>query len=756
MMETKTEKVLRKIILGCVFLTLLLPLLIVNNSFLPFIFPKAIVFRVLVEIMLICYLTLLFSNFKKYKPPMTGVVITITVFFLVMILATIFSASPYVSFWGTLERMEGLLAFFHFWLFFIIITVLLKERKDWFNLFNFSVAVGLLMDVYSVLQRLGWSVLVGSSPEDRERAVGTIGNPAFLAAYLLLNCILVLILMTKTSQRWLRIAYWLTFLFNLVVIYLTNTRGAILAIGVALFLFAVLHIISFPRRRLNIFLIGAFLLLVAGFGFLYANKEKPWIADDPSLGRLANISFNDESTKSRLMAWEIGWQAFKERPLLGWGPENYNIPYNKYFKSEFLLNFNYTVWYDRAHNIIVELASTMGFLGLTSYLAIFIYIFIKLFKRWRQKREYYERLPIIILTTGLIAYFLQNIFIFDTINSYLLIFIIFAYISYMLFEEKGFIGEKVEEAKEELTAKKIKVWLVPVIILVLAIPFIKTIIHPVLANHSGFLGKVYFDAKQPDKGIEYYKDCFRYNTFIQSEILDHAADGVGDALDIDGIDDEKKISYLELVIDQGKKMLDRHNMDVKRYINLSKNYARLATYKDKEFNLGMAIQYLEKGLPLSPKRQRLLNDLAFAYLRLGNSTEAINILDEIIRDNPNIPEFYWNMFLAQEEVGDKEKALAALEKAVELGYPFAPNIAATSHAIDFYESLGQYEKTPSLYKLLIAKDSKNVKWYMRLAATYAKLGNKEAATMWAYRILEINPIYQEEVKNFILSLEKIK
>lgn len=755
MIKINFEQILQKIIIICAFAVFLAPLIIVNNFFLPFVFPKAMFFRVLSEIMLLGYLTLLFSNFKKYRPRLSGLIIVTGIFLLAMILAAIFSVSPYTSFWGTLERMEGLLSFIHYWIFFVILTVIFQDKKNWFRIFNFSVLIALFIDFYSLLQRLGWSALVGSDNEDRFRAVGTIGNPAFLAVFLLLNCLLLLILFIKTKQRWLRFVYGMIFIFHLIVIYLTNTRGVLLGLIVGLFLFSIFYFISFPQSKLRKYFIIIFLAVVAVVSLLFINRDKPWVQQNNSLAHLTDVSLGTSgSIKTRLMAWQIGWQGFKEKPLLGWGPENYNIVFNKYFKSEYLTGFNQTVWYDRAHNMVVEVATTMGIIGLISYLAIFIYLFIKLFKYWRRSEDKNDKLIAVILAAGFVAYFIQNIFIFDTVNSYIMLFLIFAYINFL------FQKEKHEKIENEISTQRFKIWLLPVLIIIFFIPFVRSVIHPSLANGYGALAKAYFTAKIPVKGMELFQKSFKYGTFCDAEILDHAEDVIGELADgQNNFPEDKKFQYLNIAKEQAKKVLDQHPLDVRRYIVLSKNYVRLANYNEDEkaFNLAMAVKYLEEAIPLSPQRQRIYNDLAFAYLQLGNKDKALAILEEVIRTNDKIPEFYWNLFLVYEQIGDDKPALEILDKTIALNYPFEKNPAAGAHAIDFYIKLKRYDKTLPLYEILInlEKDPSNLaKWYSGLAVAYAKLGDRKKAQESALKVLDINSTYAPQVQAFLQELEK--
>ena len=68
---------------------------------------------------------------------------------------------------------------------------------------------------------------------------------------------------------------------------------------------------------------------------------------------------------------------FKERPIFGWGPENFSIALEKHYLPQF------EVWYDRAHNVFFDYLTQTGILGLLSYLGIFATFYWQFFSKTR-------------------------------------------------------------------------------------------------------------------------------------------------------------------------------------------------------------------------------------------------------------------------------------------------------------------------------------------------------------------------------------
>ena len=184
-----------KILRWGIFISLFLPLVIFSQYISPFHFGKMIIFRILVEIMAVFYFVLILMD-KSYRPKWTPVLISFSIFTALYVLIGIIGVDFYNSFWGSLERMGGIFSFLHFWVYFLILTSIIKSRKDWQRVLKISVLVGFLSILFAYGQRLqlgdffvGW--------QHGERVIGTIGNPALFAGYLLFIVYLALLFLLQ-------------------------------------------------------------------------------------------------------------------------------------------------------------------------------------------------------------------------------------------------------------------------------------------------------------------------------------------------------------------------------------------------------------------------------------------------------------------------------------------------------------------------------------------------------------------------------
>ena len=238
--------VIKWIIYTCLYLILLAPFLVWGKFLFPYITPKTLFFRILIEIALFFYILLIIYR-PEYRPRFSKLTWAVLIYFLIMTFTSIFGLDFYRSFWGNIERGEGLLTIYHLFIFFILISSLFKEKKEWLRFFDISILVSLLISFYALGQEFELGFLLKSA--GGSRLTGTIGNASFLAAYLLLNIFLCLFLLANKKQLGWRIFYGSAFLFESYILFKTETRGALLGFFGGLLLLAILSIV-FSKMKL--------------------------------------------------------------------------------------------------------------------------------------------------------------------------------------------------------------------------------------------------------------------------------------------------------------------------------------------------------------------------------------------------------------------------------------------------------------------------------------------------------------------------
>lgn len=425
-----------KIILGA---CLVVPLFAVDSLLFPFTAPKGFLFRVLVEIAAFIWFYLAFKKpyffsqaVKRWRQDFLN--LSVAIFFLVWVLAGIFGIDFNSSLWGNMERMIGIFGMAHFVLFFFMIRSVFVSAEEFGNLFKVSAATSVLISFFAIVQKF---VSLGTLMPQAERVSSTIGNSAFLASYLLFSVFFSGYFLWKSlvqKDKKSSCLFGAVILLGLAAIILTGTRGALLGLvaGMALFLMLVLFI-SPPSgegwkkiKKISLIFLAAIFILT---GLLFALRKSSFIQENAILSRLTDISLSDSTIRNRVIVWQKSWRAWQERPLLGWGPENFEAAINKYFDPR--LN-PYEAWYDRAHNFIFDYGVSLGWLGLLSYLSVFGTALYYLFKM-RQK----DFFLFAIFASLFISYTVQNLFVFDSFVSYLSLFFVLAFVGFIHKETFG-------------------------------------------------------------------------------------------------------------------------------------------------------------------------------------------------------------------------------------------------------------------------------------------------------------------------------
>lgn len=425
-----TEVFLSRGIKSLLFVVPFIPLYISPSIVFPYISGKNFAFRIIIELAAALWLVLVFINKKEWfrNSPM---LIAVLSFAFIVGLANLFGVNPYRSFWSNFERMEGYITILHLLFYFMLLANVMKTKRDWKLFFGLFLAVSVLISVYALLAN-AYASLVDIKGMTRyaweygDRARSTIGNPPFLAAYLMLSIIVGAILIINEKRSFLKFIFALVVLLNSAIIYLTATRGVILGGVAGMIVFIALYILGRKKMdRKTIVRIVAVIILLSFACFsilLFALNSTEMPGQDRTLYRFKTM-FSDHSGMSRLDVWERALAAIKERPLLGWGQENFHAVYSV---SPIKLQTEY-IWLDRAHNIIIDWLVNAGFLGLLSYILLFVLAVYYARKGCLNNRI--SKTEASVIVAGLVGYFAQNLFLFDTINTYMIFFALLAYIN---------------------------------------------------------------------------------------------------------------------------------------------------------------------------------------------------------------------------------------------------------------------------------------------------------------------------------------
>lgn len=727
--HSSLEKIYFSIIEWGTYAAMFTPLIFLRSYFFPYVVPKTIFFRIIVDIILIAYILLVISN-HRYRPRINALTIAVTVFLGIIIIASLVGVNFERSFWSTFERMTGLLTFFHLYAFFIVLTSVFRERKYWERILTVSILVGVLLSFY-----------VFTSDEPTARGGGTIGNTSFMSAYIIFNIFFAISLFWVKSGGW-RIFYGVT-LIPLLWLLLSPpkepTQGAIGAFWGGIFIlgfgYLLFHLFTSGKKLFKKIAFAVIILLIlAGIGFSQTAFFK---------NKIEAIE-RSSSWQSRAVVWNMGFQGWQERPWLGWGEDNFNVPFAKYFDPE--LPISGDIWYDRVHNIVFDLLISSGIIGLLAYLAIFgvaIIGLLKICSKIVEKRNVFFPLGMIALLS---VYFAQNIWVFDMVSSYMIFFLTLAFICFLIQGERP---EVIPQEQEE-RGKGIGPFFGALLIIITLFTLYFGSIQPARASHYTVKGI----SLPLEQAIPAFQKAIKISPISIFETPEQLSRKVTGLTFNENVNKELLKEGFKLAEEELKKSIDKNTQDFRLYLVLGRQYNDFYHLTGNQEALSQAEETLEKAAELSPKNQQVYWSLAQTKLSQGLEGEAIESMQKSVDLEPNYLPSRWYLVLTYKAIGKNELALEAIKDAEGVGLKWREDLGKLKKVIEIHQNLQNDEELIELYLLGIEKEPNNAQFYVGLGVAYANLGQFDKARESAEKALELNPDFAEEIEEFLNQLPK--
>lgn len=453
-------------------LSLLTPFIRQDQAFFPFVGVKSLFFMGCVQVIFFTWLALAYFD-KNYRPKPSLIISAVVIYIFIFSLATVFSVDPIRSFWSKFERMGGLLMHLHLLGYFLVLTSFFRQEKQWEKIFFASVGMAMVMCLtyFLFLAKAPWTTQYFASSQSGLN----LGNKSFLGTYLLFNAFFAIYLLLKSRNSYIKIFAGICFTAISIVMKFANTRAMFFSFLGAIFLACGLFFWYGSRddkKKKN--LLSGLLLAGAIFAFLFiisvpwnAYYNSNWLdtAKQSQIQRIATWparTFFSSGGGARLLVWKIAWPQIWKRPLLGWGPETFEfLLYEGFDPKLFMPEWGGEVWFDRAHNIIIDTLASVGILGFLSYLGIFAVCIYTLHKKGLNPQKEAEASIFIAL---LAAYFVQNLTVFDMVSSFMLFYLTLGYVSSFIDENR----QEENDAKTQNTnTKEVPRW--PILLILICV-----------------------------------------------------------------------------------------------------------------------------------------------------------------------------------------------------------------------------------------------------------------------------------------------
>jgi len=831
--STDISSLLPNLILIAGTFILFLPLVVHTGFYFPYIFLKSILFRAAVQVMALAYIVLAVRN-PEYRPRFHRISWAVLAYFAALLISSLpgISISPWSSWWGDFERMDGVITQFHLLAYFIILSQALRRERDWLLLFATSLFCGILMGLSGLARDLRLEMFYPIARDNRTQ--GAAGNANFIAAHMLLNLFIAFWLGSRRDRAevyaliagwWLRllaaldvflliwsivadaqgrpnvigalisqpaalliavslhaiilgwfvartvrpaghVALGLSCVFFLYSIYRSQTRGALVGLAGSLVLFSIFYLWSGAPRKTRLAAAILMLAIIATGVLLVLNRDSAWIRNYETLHRLATVSPRDSATEVRLLAWKAGAAAIFDRPILGWGPENYKIALDRHFPPALFRDAQAEQWADRAHNLALDVSVATGILGLALHALFYALILLFLLRRWLKSRNDDDGL---LLGACILAYLFQSLFTFDTVNTNGILFLLLAYICYLHTSTSGI---KPQAKMKKITARTHLSWQLRAAVLLAAVmlpaAFWYAVLKPTSANRRLLQAISTSRAKDPRTGasrvvyrpatVALFEQAIGFDTTGRYESRGSFAQYALDLAQTPDVSSSQKIGLLMKAADRLEQNVRQEPVSSRHYIYAAGLINRLVSLLRPtdpalaDAQARRCLDLMDAAERLSPTRPQIFFERSESCGALGLADKQVAELEKGLSLSPYSSKPNLDLLCLYIARGRSAEAARQWQKIRDLDLPVTRS--DYDRIIGLYDQQKQYAQMVELYRQQLSRSPDDLEVLPRLATTYRELGEFDLARRTALRAAELSPQIKASLQEFLDSLDQ--
>lgn len=285
----------------------------------------------------------------------------------------------YTSLVGYYTRFNGSLASYLAYaiLFYTIIDQLLSSANKSFlrQLLYVWLTGASIVSIWGIFEHFGHDpsclILRGTFtvdcwvPDVQARVFATLGQPNWLAAYLIASLPIAIGLLATEANKKIKTILCIAALIVYAAFWYTYSRAGWLGLGstVLLLVFCLpWRILSQHRLWLGGIIIGSLIISLTSLNMASLRVESS----------LSGQGDSSSTSQMRLMLWDGALEVIKHNPLLGTGPETFAYSFQKYRPQQMNLTDEWNFLYNEAHNQVIDTAASLGIPGLILWLVLFL------------------------------------------------------------------------------------------------------------------------------------------------------------------------------------------------------------------------------------------------------------------------------------------------------------------------------------------------------------------------------------------------
>lgn len=648
----------------CSYLIVITPLLVDPATIWPAVFPKVIYFRILVEVATAAWVVLMLFE-PQYRPnwrnPLT---FTLSLLMAALTTTSLTGVNIHNSFWSTTQWSMGTVTLLHFWLWFLVTTSVFKTWREWRVLLFVNILAALLVGLYGIAQTIHFPYF----PENfyNQRFSSTLSNPIYFGAYAMMNVFFSAILAVKENGRILKTALFIVCMFFAGLTLASGSRGVALAFFVSAFLLFIFFLGEKIALTWKIAISGIFiaiaLVLIIGITIFNANEPGQWKDNLPeSVKHL--LLLDGVSNNPRLALAKIGVQGFLERPMFGWGPNNYKFIFFNYVKPEDYGKILAEAWYDQSHNMAIEVLATSGIVGLIASAALWIALLFLLHRMVKKEATLSGRITGVLFFLMFLSYLIQNLTVFDTPAPFLMLYLALScayYITQDSLQKKAAAASRPVLNVRRATFVVVVVGVAAASIITINIIPYKKVVQEKQALQSSLYGNLI-------RARAFYEKSLSGVSYAHIDTRHYLGRQAIDAAMETAIPRDERKNFLVYAIMQMEQAVRAQPENLEYIHTLSRLY-RVGFDFGFDYSV-RAKTLIESAARRYPRRRDIFLELAAVSVKLNDAQSAINAVGRLLELDQTRGDAHWLLAAIYRDIGDFKKMYEEIEKSRQLSYP---------------------------------------------------------------------------------------
>lgn len=721
-----------------------LPLFFTGLTLQGIAFDKQVFFYAFVLLGLVAWVSkgVIVGELKIRRTPLD---IPIVAFWLVYLLATIFSVDRWHSFWGFFgDPSRGFLSATALLISYYLISSNFTQKRFKIML-TASIISAAIVSLWSLLAVLGVKFLPDKILQLAPISLmGSVSGLGVFLSFMFPISITALFQIQKAEKMkpvWKKI-----FTFGILASLAVYTADILLffafipwpalLVGLGLFLIFILSQVVRPSENWTWLPMVVF---VAAFAILMIGNN-----------RLARINLPVEVTPNYQMSWDVAWQSTKDNFVLGSGPATYSYDFSLHHSKDFNLNALYNLRFYQGTGLFFEALPTIGILGTIALILLalsFVSVVIYLLTREKEKNKIYSLGYVISALILLGASFLGRAEGVVIIMSGLFGSLALALLLWESGSEEKNISLSLKASPKYALALAFVFIVVSAGVVFLYVFLGKILIADVYAGKkvsgnqiveeeiNSSLGKAI--QLYPQEGRYYSQASQRYMILANSEIL--KGEKERDLLKV-----QNNLNASILLAKRGSELMKN---DISAVENLALIYENAGLYVKDSLDLARATyEQAQKLEPHNPDYFIKLGQIRIAVVsgkeekeRTPVIEEAKGLFNQAIDEKNNYAPGYYNLALAEEALGGMDSSIDNMAKAFRLD---RSNINYAFNLARLYQVRGKGDDdkiAEDLFKQILGVNDKEINTHFSLGLLYEKMSRKSEAISEYKKVLDLLP-----------------